>query len=281
MDIYYVDGEFVRAEDARVPAGDLVVLRGFGVFDFMITYNRRPFHLEDHVDRLGNSAREIGLKINKSHEEICGIVRETLEKNAHHEESFVRLLHTGGVSDDGVTPRDNGIFMVMVTPRRTMEAGFYEKGASIITVDMARFKPTAKSTNYLSAVFALQEARKSGAVEAVYVDRDHQVSEGTTSNIFGVKSDTLVTPDKGLLPGITRKVVLDLIKDEFELELRQVALPELMEMDEVFLASSNKEVMPVVKVDDQTIGTGLPGKVTKKVMALFREYTKAYGEGKV
>ncbi len=279
VDTYYIDGEFLGEDEARVSVKDLAVLRGFGVFDYMITYNKRPFHLEDHVARLENSAREIGLKLNKSGDQICGIVRETLARNSHHKESGIRLLHTGGVSDDGVSPRDNGIFMVMASPRQPMDQALYTQGASVITVDMERFKPTAKSTNYLSAVFALAQAKKEGAIEALYLGRDGQVLEGTTSNFFAVVDDTLITPGEGILPGVTRNVVRDLVQAEFRLELNRVDLADFSKMDELFLTSSNKEVMPVVRVNGRPVGTGRPGKITRTVMDMFKAYTIGYGKG--
>ena len=109
MDIYYIDGEFVTEDKAVISAKDLTVLRGFGVFDFLITYNKRPFYLKEHVQRLENSADKIGLKLNHTNEEICAIVEETVRRNTHHDESNIRIVYTGGVSSDGVTPEGNGI----------------------------------------------------------------------------------------------------------------------------------------------------------------------------
>ncbi|SLM28344.1 D-amino-acid transaminase [Desulfamplus magnetovallimortis] len=281
MDTYYVDGDYVDDEKAMISVKDIIVLRGFGIFDFMITYNKRPFYLNDHVRRFENSAMAIGLKLNYSGQEICEIVKRTIEKNPHHDESSVRIVHSGGVSLDGVTPEGNGILMVMVTPKKCPPAWWYQKGASIITVEMERCLPVAKSTNYLSAVFAQQQARKVGAVEAVYVDRSNRVLEGTTSNIFCFKGSTLITPSDDILDGITRKVVLNKIAGNFDLEMRDIDFSELMGMDEIFLSSSNKEILPVVRVNDMTIGSGEPGAGTKKIMQLFRDYTQAWGRGEV
>jgi branched-chain amino acid aminotransferase len=270
MDTYYIDGMFVDDETAAVSVKDIIVLRGYGVFDFMITYNRRPFRLKQHVQRLQNSANEIGLKLRHSAAQICAIVEETVQKNNHHEESNVRIVYSGGVSSDGVTPEGNGILMVLVTPRHELPRWWYTEGAKIITVDMERYMPLAKSTNYLSAVYALEQARKQDAIESIYVDRDGRVLEGTTSSIFFFKNGTLITPDDNILPGVTRSVVLDLVKGEFEVELRDIKGSELDTMDEVFLTASNKEVVPVVKVNGLTIGDGRPGRKTQVVMQRFR-----------
>jgi branched-chain amino acid aminotransferase len=281
MDIYYIDGQFIEEDKATLSAKDITVLRGFGVFDFLITYNKRPFYLEAHVARLENSAKEIGLTLQHTNAEICDIVRQTIEKNTHHDESNIRIVYTGGISPDGVTPQGNGKLMVMVTPKYMLPDWWYADGAAVITVDMERFIPESKSTNYLSAVFAQQEAHKKGAIEAIYVDRENRVLEGTTTNFFGFKGNTLITPPDAILPGITRSVVLDLIKDKFTLEMRHIDMAELKEMDEIFITASNKEIVPVIKINEMVVADGKPGEKTRQVMELFKTYTIAYGQGQV
>ncbi len=281
MDTYYIDGKFVQEDQASLSVKDITVLRGYGVFDFLVTYNKRPFYLKEHVARLENSAREIGLTLQHSNSQICDIVEETIKKNPHHNESNVRIVYTGGISPDGVTPQGNGILMVMITPKYELPDGWYQDGAGIITVDMERFIPTSKSTNYLNAVFAQLLAKKKDAIEAVYVDRENRVLEGTTTNLFGFKDNLLITPPDGILPGITRSVVLDLVKDKFQVKFRHIDFDEIKDMDEFFLSASNKEIVPIIKVNDTVISSGKPGERTLEVMELFREYTTAYGQGSV
>lgn len=280
MDTYYIDGEYVDEDKAMVSVKDITVLRGYGVFDFMITYNKRPFRLEQHVTRFENSAARIGLQLNHTHQEICDIVVEAIRRNPHHNESNIRILYTGGISPDSVTPQGNGILMVMVTPRHELPDWWYTDGAAIALVDMERFIPTSKSTAYLNAVYAQQQARKTGAIEAVYVDRDHRVLEGTTTNIYGIKGNALITPPDGILPGVTRGVVLELAEALLDVNLRHIDRKELAQMDEIFISASNKEIVPVIRVDDMTVGDGKPGKVTREIMKRFRELTIAFGQGK-
>jgi branched-chain amino acid aminotransferase len=279
MDIYYIDGDFVEEDKASLSVKDIVVLRGFGVFDFLITYNKRPFKLKEHVARLENSAKNIGLSIQHTNAEICGIVEETIRRNTHHDESNVRIVYTGGISSDGVTPEGNGKLLVMVTPKHVLPAWWYTNGTKIITADIERFLPDAKSTSYLNAVYALQLANKAEAIETLYVDRNQRVLEGTTSNFFFFKRDKLITAGDGILPGITRSVILELVKDRFEVEIRDIDRSELNEMSEAFITASNKEVVPVVQVDDLVVGNGNPGEKTKEIMRLFRETTTAFGQG--
>ncbi|MCE5335447.1 MAG: aminotransferase class IV [Desulfobacteraceae bacterium] len=277
MDTYYVDGRFMDAEKAVLSANDITVLRGYGIFDFLITYNRRPFYLEDHVRRFQNSARCIGLEIKHGKDEICEIVEETLGRNSHHTESAIRIVNTGGVSSDGVSPEGNGLLMVMVTPKYILPPWWYTDGVKIITSDMERVIPASKSTCYLSAVCALREAKRQGAVESVYVDRHGRILEGTTTNFFCVKRGRLVTPDRDILPGITRRVVMGLAENLCEVETRDIDRSELPEMDEVFITASNKEVVPVVLVNGLQIRDGRVGPLTAELMKRFREYTTAYG----
>ncbi|MDD9302536.1 MAG: aminotransferase class IV [Desulfobacter sp.] len=281
MDIYYIDGEFVPEDQAVIPAKDITVLRGFGVFDFLITYNRRPFCLETHVARLENSAREIGLSLTHSNKEICDIVLKTLEKNSHHTESNIRIVYSGGISPDGVTPQGNGILMVMVTPKLELPDWWYTKGTKVITVDMERFIPASKSTNYLSAVFAQQKAHAQGGVEAIYKDSQGRLLEGTTTNFFCFKGNTLITPPDTILPGVTRKKVLELLKETHEIQLRHINAEELDQMDEIFITASNKEIVPVIQVDELMIGNGKPGEKTKALLSTWAAYTKEYGIGEV
>ncbi|MFW2364913.1 MAG: aminotransferase class IV [Desulforhopalus sp.] len=281
MDIYYVDGQFVQEDKAIISVKDIVVLRGFGVFDFLITYNKRPFRLMQHVERLQNSAKHIGLEIRLSSEEICAITEETVKRNTHHEESNIRLVYTGGIASDGVTPEGNGYLMVMVTPKHQLPEWWYSDGVKIITVDMERFIPEAKSTNYLSAVYALGLAKKQDGVEAIYVDRKNRLLEGTTTNIFLFRENRIITPKSDILPGVTRSVMLELADSHFEVEVRDIDKSELRQAGEVFITASNKEVVPVVKIDDLTVGDGKPGPRTRQMMQLFQEHTTTYGQGKI
>ena len=281
MNFYYIDGKFVTDDKAAISVKDLTVLRGFGVFDFLITYNKRPFYLKEHVQRLENSAEKIGLKLNHTNAEICSIVEETIRRNTHHDESNIRIVYTGGISSNGVTPEGNGILMVMVTPKLDLPDWWYTDGAKIITLDIERFIPGAKSTNYLTAVWALQQAHQQDAIESIYVDRSNRMLEGTTTNFYYFKGNKLITTQTDILPGITRSVVLELVKDHFEVEFKDIAKSELESMEEVFISASNKEIVPIIQINDTAIAKGKPGPNTRKVMQLFKDYTTAYGLGKV
>lgn len=272
MSLYYVDGHYLDAEKAALPLTDLAIMRGFGVFDFLRTYNGKPFHLNDHLIRLQESAAQLYLPFRWSIGELTGIVNTLLNENSY-EESNIRLLITGGDAEDSITPPDNPRLIVMVTPVRMFPEQWYTDGVKIITSNVTRYVPGAKSINYTKAILALRKAHSLGAIESIYVNENNQLLEGTTSNLFVVMDETVVTPDRGILPGITRKVVLELAKQKCAVRYGAITGDMVSRCQEIFITSSNKEVVPVVMVDDFRISNG-PGPITETVMELFKNYTQ-------
>lgn len=278
MDIFYMDGDYVPADKAALPVNDLAIIRGVGVFDFLKTHGGCPFLLDEHLQRLERSAREIDLAFPWSLEELGHIVKETLSRN-DHPESGIRIVVTGGPSEDFITPLGRSRLLVLVTPLPPRNEAWYTDGVKIITVSAERNLPGAKSINYLTGAMATRRAREQDAVEAVYVDRHNYAREGTTSNIFGLFGNTLVTPSKNILPGITRQVVLDITAGEFSQEMRDIRKDELLQADELFITGSGKGLVPVINVDGIPIGDGTPGPGTKKIMALLADYVKHSCQG--
>jgi len=273
LSIYYVDGKFVPADQAVIPVDDLAVLRGYGVFDLVRTYGGKPFFLKKHVERLRNSAAEIKLHMPWTTRELIGIVNETLSKNSHPE-SNIRIVVTGGSSPDFTTPQNKPRLLVLVSPLPELPAAWYSEGVKLITLVTERFKPGAKSINYIPATIALEKARRQGAIEALYLDRQDFVLEGTTSNIFAFRGRTLITPGRDILSGITRQVVLSVAAKHFEVEIRDISRQELLGADEVFITGTNKGVVPVIQVDDTPIGRGTPGTLTRELTAELARQTR-------
>lgn len=273
MSVYYVNGAYVNSEEATLPVTDLAILRGYGVFDYLRTYNTKPFRLMDNMARLRNSATLIGLEYPWTDEEIAAIVQETLNRNGF-DESSVRIVMTGGTSPDNIMPVGKPSLIVMVEPLNPYPDTWYEKGVKIVTNSQTRLFPGAKSINYISAIMAVKEARAADAVESIYVTETGHILEGTTSNLFIMKGNTLVTTSiDRVLSGITRKTVLEIATSHFTVEERDITLEELLTADEVFITAANKRVVPVVLVNDTIIGDGTPGEGTQQLMALFDEVT--------
>ncbi|MCU0560068.1 MAG: aminotransferase class IV [Desulfobacterales bacterium] len=270
--VYYVDGKFVAEAEAVFPVNDLGLLRGYGCFDFMRTYHGKPIFIKDHVRRLFRSVREIGIELPWTETEICDLVQETLRRNPPVE-SNVRILVTGGPSADFITPQGKTRMAIMVAPVNQYPPAWYTDGAKIITVTHTRTIPAAKTIDYTRAIMVLAEARRKGAIEVVYMDSLGRVREGTTSNLFFFRGDTLVTPGENILHGITRQKVLELAEKRFQVDIRDILRAELSSADEAFITSSNRKIVPIVQVDKDTIGSGRPGARTLVLMQAFEELT--------
>ena len=265
MATYYVDGQFLPASKAVIPIDDLAIMRGLGVFDLLRTLNGKPLFLKEHIMRLEDSARRIGIALPWSRTELIRVVMEVLHRNSF-KESNIRIVVTAGSSPDYLTPQGKPRLLVLVTRAPALPTRWYTDGVKIITFFSERNIPGAKSIDYVPATIALKQARDQNAIEAVYVDRNGQVLEGTTSNLFAFFNGTLVTPDSGILNGVTRKTVLDLAEKRGPVDLRDLGLAELLTADEVFLTGTNKMIVPVVQVDDTAIGDGRPGRHTQDLM---------------
>jgi branched-chain amino acid aminotransferase len=272
MAVTYVNGQYVNADEAVLPINDLAVIRGFGAFDFLRTYGGKPFRLTANIERLRRSCALITLPFPWSNEEIADIVYETLRRN-DLPEANIRILVTGGVSPDFFNPTGESTLAVMVAPLRPLAPEIYEKGAKAVTVRMDRIVHGAKSINYIPGIIAMNQARAANAIEALYLNANDDVLEGTTTNLFIVKNGTLITPEDTVLPGITRNVVLELTEGEIPTEIRAIPRSELYGADEAFITASNKQIVPIVQVDDATIGAGVPGPITRRVMELFHAET--------
>ena len=273
MPIYYVDGKFVPSEKAVIPVDDLALLRGIGVFDLLRTYNGKPYFLDAHIERLENSAQKIDLALPWGHDEIKDVVKATLAKN-DIPEANIRIVVTGGSSTDFMTPAGPPRLLVLVSPVPKLPESWYTGGVKIISWEVERPIPGAKSIDYISASMALKKATAQGAIEALYIDRKGLALECTTANIFAFVKGKLTTPGRGILSGVTRKVVLELAEHLFPIDIRDISRNELVCADEVFITGTSKGLVPVVQVDEATIGDGRPGKKTRQLMEEMKRHTE-------
>jgi len=267
---WYIGGQWVHPDKATISINDIAVLRGYSAFESLRTYDRRPFHLDSHLERLYRSARLIEMEIPWLSEQIAEIVREAIERNTYRH-AAIRLLVTGGESEDGILPSGEPLLVVLITPLDERDMQRFAKGCRLITTKLQRNSPEAKTANYIAAVRALKEAVRRNATDALFVNEREHVLEATRSNFFIFRGDTLITPHRGILVGITRNVVLELARTKFLIEERPILLEELALADEAFITSSSKEITPVVQIDDRTIGDGKPGRRTYQLEQLFIE----------
>jgi branched-chain amino acid aminotransferase len=204
---------------------------------------------------------------------------------SENRESYIRVMLTRGTGALGLDPglATHPLRVIIVTPLTLPPQSAYEDGIAVITFRTQRLGDAttaagAKVGNYLVAVLAMKQAREHDAVEALVVDRDGMIVEGSTSNVFGVKGRRLITPSEsiGILPGITRARVLRVAEQEgLTVEYRTLDPAELSTLDEMFISSSVRELMPVVRVDGQPVGDGQPGPVVRALLKRFRERLRA------
>ncbi len=273
MSIYFVQNEFVESTCAKSSLLDMGFLRGYGIFEFVRTYNRVPFRLGDHLDRFEFSAKKVHIKIPYSRDEIVVLIDSLIEKNIG-EEFYIRFVLTPGIAANHLLPGDTPTFAIIVEPVSGC-IGQKKKSISLCSIPFQRQFYEVKSLQYMGASLCFQKAIKKGFQDALYLDDEQNFLESTTSNFFGVIDNTIVTPSDKVLSGITRKVVIELASDAgFKVEARQVPYKELEHFSEAFITSTIKEIMPVSKIDDFEFNNNVPGPVTTELMKLFTSLTK-------
>lgn len=273
--MYYINGSYLKDEEANISPLDLGLIRGYGVFDYLRTYHGRPFHLNEHLSRLYYSAEQIGLVIPQMYTEIREIIECLLEKTAYPESS-IKIIATGGVSHDQLMPHSTPSLIIHVYPHKPYPSSWYHEGIKAITTSLLRSIPLSKTIQYIPAIIALQQAQLKNAQEALYLNSKREILESTTSNFFAFKEDVLLTPPQDeILLGITREIVLKLASPHFKIEVRPLLYEEVKSCSETFITASNKEVMPLVQIDDILIGKGNVGKNTLRLMKLFADYTQS------
>jgi branched-chain amino acid aminotransferase len=240
------------------------------------TYDRRPFHLDEHLERLFRSAQFIDLEIPYTRADIIQIVLSVIERNSYQHASL-RIFVTGGESEDGITP-GKPLLAVLITPLPERDLARFAQGCKVITTHLQREAPEAKTTSYVAAVRALKEAQRRGAADALFVNEHGHVLEGTRSNFFVFVGDTLVTPRAGMLMGVTRNVVLALARGRFAIEERPILYDELPQVSEAFITSSSREITPVMQIDDLLIADGRPGPRTSELEQRFIEAVSSQQE---
>lgn len=273
----YLNGAIVPLQDAKVGITDIGLLRGFGIYEGLITHNRKPFMLADHFARMHRSAQKMELTVPASDAAIESAINELVAKNvAPGNEALIRIILTGGpavgvIEYDPKTPT----MFILVDTFTPLEPHWLETGCTVTVVDYHRDLAEIKSINYIKTVLLQKVRKERGALEIVYRSGGTLLEAGG-SNVFIVKDGKLITPKDEIVLGITRKAVLDVTKGIIPVEERAVTMEEFYGADEAFITGSFKEVVPVVKADDRIIGSGTPGKVTKQVMALFHDFTRSY-----
>ena len=284
----YIDGEFYEKSEAKVSVFDHGVLYGDGIFEGIRAYNGRVFRLDDHLQRLQDSANAILLKLPINLKEIEKAVIETVRLNGL-KDAYIRLVVTRGIGDLGLDMRKckNGATLFIIADKIELyPEEYYEKGLTLITSTIRQkgldqVTPSVKSLNYLANIMARAEATAAGAQEAIMLNAQGHVSECSGDNIFFIKDSKIFTPPSsaGILVGVTRRVVMQLCEEKLGLKVIERNFPryDLYSADEVFLTGTGAEVIAAVKIDGRTIGSGVAGPLTRKLIKHFREYAASTG----
>jgi branched-chain amino acid aminotransferase len=280
----YISGKFVAQEEAKISVFDHGLLYGDGVFEGIRSYGGKGFRLREHIVRLYESAKAIWLEIPMSQDAMCDAVNEAVRVNKI-DDGYIRLVVTRGAGTLGLDPNrcSNPQVIIIADAISLYPKELYEKGLEIVTVSVQRSNPAAlnpriKSLNYLNNILAKIEGLQAGCIEALMLNHKGEVAECTGDNIFLVRGGMLYTPplDAGILAGVTRDAVIELARGA-GIDVREISLTkhDVYIADECFLTGTAAEVIPVVKVDSRTIGTGKPGPMTRDVEKRFRELTRA------
>jgi branched-chain amino acid aminotransferase len=282
----FLDGKFVSEDEAKVSVFDHGLLYGDGVFEGIRVYQGRIFRLDQHLDRLFDSAQAIMLRVPMTKKQLVDACCEACRLNKLRD-GYIRLVVTRGVGYLGLSPfkcKNPTVFIIASTielyPEEVYRNGLKLVTAATVRVSPAALSPAIKSLNYLNNIMAKIEAINAGTVEAIMLNSEGYVAECTGDNIFTVRDGTLETPptSAGALNGITRGVVLELAaRHNVPARERNLTRYDLMTADECFLTGTAAEIVPVVSIDGRVIGEGKAGPATLKLTGEFRKLTCSEG----
>jgi D-alanine transaminase/branched-chain amino acid aminotransferase len=254
-----VNEEFIASEKASILISDLAIQRGYGIFDFFKTINNKPIFLDCHLDRFFSSLSQMRLSISLSRDKLKDNLHELIEKNSIPN-SGIRITVTGGYSADGYSIAEPNIIVTQQT--LNIKEDISEQGINIITYQHSRQMPDAKTLDYLMAVWLQPVIKEKNAQDVLYFN-NNIITECPRANFFIVNSDDkVITPQKNILKGVIRKNVLQLLENGIEILEGDVSLDDLKKCKEAFITSTTKNILPVLKIDDQKIGNGKTGEIT-------------------
>ncbi|MCT4640867.1 MAG: aminotransferase class IV [Bacteriovoracaceae bacterium] len=250
-----INGQIVEKQNAMISVFDRGFLFGDSIYEVSYTQNRSILFYDEHYARLENSAKLLNMQLQFSKEQITQNILQTL-KVSNIDDAYFRLIITRGESEISLNPKSatQNNFIIIVKPKPTHKKELYQKGidlllSSVIRNDINSINPNAKSGNYLNNIMAIDEASKKGFSDAIMLNKEGLVTEGTTFNIWSIKNGCIKTPKigNGILAGITRDKIIGL-KDQYQIIQDNMSVQDLKEAQEVFITSSTRGVMPVSKI---------------------------------
>lgn len=291
LPLVWMNGQFIPQSEAHIDPRDAGFLHGAGVFTTLMARHGRPYRLSDHLGRLRESCQALFVPLQQKDEALVEAVSELLKQN-NLTEARIRITVTrGSVSLDPVHgPTVHPLTMISAARLEPYPAAFAQNGVMVLVSDQYKLNPYDmqaghKTLDYLSRLTALRQANEQSAAECLWFDVHNYLQSGSISNVFVVRGGKLVTPptpqemlDKtfrqtmpyprsSVLPGVTRKRIIELSKREgIETELSAIAIDHLLGADEVFVCNSIMGILPVVKVESHAVGGGAPGPITRQMI---------------
>lgn len=269
----YLNDQFVESEKATLHISDLAIQRGYGIFDFFRVRENVLLYVDDHLDRFLHSASIMHLSAPGTKEELLSVLQELLQKN-NLPDSGIRMILTGGYSPDAYQPVTPN-FIIMQSPLVIPDSSV-PKSISVITHEFVRDIPEAKTINYTMGIWLQKKIKEQQADDVLY-HTNGVVTEFPRCNFFIVtKDNTIITPGKNALNGVTRKRILELAGSSFTVKEGPVTFDDMREAKEAFLTSSTKRIQAIVKIDGQPVGNGMPGEITSKLLHRLLETEKKF-----
>lgn len=280
-----INGEIKTPKDANISIFDRGFLFGDSVYEVTSITENCPMFFDEHYERLINSAALIGLELRFPKKEILNQIYQLYEKTKYSQ-SYVRIIVTRGIGEislDYNNCHDHSLIIIIKelpeNPKTWYQNGVHMMISSILRNDKRSMDPNAKSGNYLNNILALNEAKKAGAYDAIMVNNDGFVTEGSTNNIWMIKDEKFITPslECGLLKGITRTKIIKLLNEHnLPIHEAKISPTEILSSDEAFLTSATKSVIPITQINDTIIGDGNPGKWTKHISEIYQKFIEKH-----
>ncbi|MCD6109613.1 aminotransferase class IV family protein [bacterium] len=258
---FILNGKLVESKKAVIPITDHGFLYGDGIYETMRTKNGKLWLFNEHIKRLNNSAKEVGIKVPYKKADIFKQIILLMKKNKIAE-ARIRLTLSRGSNDFNFGSAKTPTFLVEAKKLTFPPKEFYKKGISVVTYNIERPMAQLKSTSMLPSILAYRYAKKKHAYEALLVDCNNRITECSMSNVFFVKKGKLITPKDDILKGTVRGFIIKKTK----VKLTVIKKKDLSKMDEAFITGTVKGILPITKIDGKKVGNGKIGKVTSRLM---------------
>ncbi len=264
--IAFNNGTFGNISKILVPLDSITVNRAYAAYEFLRINNSKPFYVDRHLDRLFKTLELMRFSISFQRNDIEQIIDEMIVKN-NVSDFYLKFFAITETSNKAINPAS---FFITPFQGHDYQDEMYQNGAILIMKEYSRFLPEAKTTNYVASAYWQYEMDEKKAIDVLYFS-GNEVFETSRGNLFIVKGNNIFTPDKNILKGITRSIVLDLAKNLYPVKEQAISVRDLFWADEVFITSTTKKIMPIININNSGIGNGKVGPVSTNILKLYKQ----------